>query len=418
MELLYVSLSLMALFAVAAFSWVEYQKSIAYKDSQNLENQKYEFEKRKWDDQKRYLEQGCGCNSISVGKAIADHLTGNIEWLESALRRTEFLPFANSRFSERTSHYSDEKERIADVFSEILIDNVSDIQKDGKTECILLIDSGTSTLPFFKKISSQVTDRASRSGITNINIITSNFAGAVRIMRSDDQVDPPVQCIIVAGSLSGDYAAIIGKEAIDSLRTLVNQRKIQTEKEGKKCHIIALVSGNWVRLRHTKPRIALPMVRGKDHLELKQVYMELADQVYVIAPLGKIFVSNEKDDKKSINDILMAGANKKITQRPPYDEVDTGDKDARVLASKIKLVTSARCAPKYIMHAHSVAVGMTCGLNQMTAITSGDKIDLTDSRITGIFIRYDYDGDREVQIKLEFPHAYTHSKQMMDRFQV
>jgi hypothetical protein len=191
-----------------------------------------------------------------------------------------------------------------------------------------------------------------------------------------------VQCTVVAGNLSGEYSAIIGKDAIQLLKALVDGRKIEAEKLGKKCHIIALVSGNWVRLRYTKPRIALPMVRGKDHLDLKQLYMELADRVYVIAPLGKIFISNEKDDNKSINTVLMAGADNRILQRPPYEEVATGEDDKKIAPSKIKLVTSARCHQKYIMYAHTHAVGISCGLDEMVAISPGDNIDLENNRIT------------------------------------
>jgi hypothetical protein len=147
---------------------------------------------KKWDHQQKFLNKSSYCDYANVGDAVAVHLTRDIAWLEEALRRTEFLPFANSPFSQRNNHYHDEKERIAEVFSEILIDSIEETLKDGKSECILLIVSGTSILPFFKRISSQVAERASRRrGTPSVDIITNNFAGALMIMRSEDQVDPP-----------------------------------------------------------------------------------------------------------------------------------------------------------------------------------------------------------------------------------
>jgi hypothetical protein len=38
------------------------------------------------------------------------------------------------------------------------------------------------------------------------------------------------------------------------------------------------------------------MARGDEHLRVKQTFVEKADEVFVVSPLGKIFVDYGKDE--------------------------------------------------------------------------------------------------------------------------
>ena len=282
-------------------------------------------------------------------------------------------------FGHRMRHFSEEKQFLAEIFTPLLLARCrAIIEREGCRLC-LMIDAGTTLYPMFELIGRYLI-RWKEQWQQNLSIVTNNLPGLETFMEAgrrgkDRRAELIVPCSLLPGDPLPAYwavtganteAAIVrlkwpewklpsnsGDDAVcylhnSDIRKALLRRKNDLASanltEGtKKCVHIALITGNWIRVDPETPTVARPLARGYGHLRVKQAYLDVADEAYVVSPLGKIFADKPLD---KINSILE-NAEREYTNRrgnqtkhvfEKYDELMLDQMNSKYL----KLVTTRR----------------------------------------------------------------------------
>lgn len=237
----------------------------------------------------------------------------DIDWYEKLLRalerRAESLqipwtrPIAEqpvNRFSQRMIHLGAEKEYIAHHFCKMLFDRCRRLVDDEEKHIHLLIDSGTTLVPFFDYLAEGCIE-AERSGEQWIldrrfNLVTNNLVGIGRLIKFDsakanDFRQFVIPCEILPGNVQSGYLAATGQATLNAIH------EIRSHNENS--IIISLVTGNMVLLRHDAPHCPVPMARGVVHPPIKKALLDVSDEAFVIAPLVKMMI----DANTEVNDL-------------------------------------------------------------------------------------------------------------------
>ena len=132
--------------------------------------------------------------------------------------------------------------------------------------------------------------------------------------------------------------------------------QINTE---RKSVFIGVMTGNWIRLRRTKPRGPVPLARGGvsddiesiaklgTHLKFKQTLVNKLDEIFVIAPLGKVWSGVDVDYNK-VNEVFGYEEDPEDPEKKAYNEVKIDNESA----PKVKLVTTSR-PDDFLLHTYS-----------------------------------------------------------------
>lgn len=291
---------------------------------------------------------------------------------------------------QRTQHFKEEKAYLSTAFGEFLMERIKSLDVE---KVILLIDAGTTLQPileYFGAHAEALKKEGQNSGadwIDNIVVVTNNFSGFRQLLENLDPdekdnlgAQTALRVVLLPGRILPAYNAIVGFEnrylgetlgsvlsplkpysAIQRIRQLVDEHN---SSGGNEVKIISLVTGNWIRIRERPPTIPVPLARGAGHLAIKREMISAGDEVYIISPLGKIFVNHKKNE---INHILREIVNSEISTtkngvsdggqpvsgrdsyKHSYKELDTNrllplfdSAEHRKNDNKIKLVTTFR----------------------------------------------------------------------------
>lgn len=169
--------------------------------------------------------------------------------------------------------------------------------------------------------------------MNNVSIITNNLPGVDSLMKHG-RIQPnnryselAILCKLLPGVPLPVYSAVTGEETREAIK---NYRK----KYQKNCYFLGLTTGNWIRVRRSKPPCPVPLARGKGHLDFKQAMINACNEIYEISPLGKLFVGPGPED---LNEILKYDVRFQHPDWQPYEEV-TIDNDK---AKMVSLVTTS-----------------------------------------------------------------------------
>jgi len=338
-----------------------------------------------------------------------------------------------SIFNDRKMHYADEKKFIANKFVPLLMDRCEYLLEKNKKNVCLLVDSGTTMCEFLKRFSEEASMRANieeeeKKEKMSISVATNNIPGAMvamekgRLSSIDRFSKMSFTCHLFQGELLVTYSAVTGDETNAAVIEFIEKRREDTI-------FIGITVGNWVRIRSSEPRVAIPMARGTGHLSFKQTLINYSDEIFVISPLAKIFTKGEKD----INKALKLDDTK--PWKKPYKEIDTKKKiiigerrnvtkidiskdEEKVLLSKIKLVTTDRMMGM-ILHEHAFRLKDTFD-KKILSSENIDKIINTDN-IEDIesLIMFDFNNLPEnevIQTETEFPHIVTQDPNFLKIF--
>ena len=346
---------LIALIAVVLGYW-------AIRTNARLEEQKLAFEIKKFqaEEQEReklsiYREQEYRRFSQPASD-LAEHLTKQLvndpSWAHRALESAKLLPYKDTLFGERTQHFREEKDELAERFSPHLIKRCEALIENGRRHVYLLIDAGTTLLPFFRIIG-QETSRLCQNGeewLEYLHLATNNIPGIEQLMLTGRRTQygrysklAIEDCQLLPGLPLPIFASVAGEQTNEAIRNL---RIKALDKGGEDQPVfISLVVGNWVRIRNTEPRCPVPMARGNEHLKVKETLIHNADEIFVISPLGKIFINQSNED---VNTALGFDPTSTDPEKSSYEEVVI-DSD---LAPRVKLISTIR-QPHRILHRHS-----------------------------------------------------------------
>ncbi|PIT02745.1 hypothetical protein TSA1_19795 [Bradyrhizobium nitroreducens] len=364
-----------------------------------FDNTKWQFEAEHIGAQASRLEKF----AFPLADRLKDQLKADPEWIADALRRSELFPYESSIFGRRSEHYKEEKNCLAQQFSALLVPHLEQLAEVHPRIC-LIIDSGTTLYPLFEHLGKAVL-AADRSApwVDKVEIITNNLPGVFNLMRATrspsttDAPRVPIKCTVVAGQLLTSYVAVTGEDTQTSIKTLLDDR------EGS--YNISLVTGNWVRLRRKHPICPIPLARGPGHLDFKQTIMNVSNENYIIAPLGKLL-----DITKAHAEQLLRAEQLLANSRESYHEVNTEHPDSPVSVDSVRLVTTYRAKASSILYRYSASVRASLDPENTTL-----KRELRDMR--HVFVSFDPESDDvDTQKVKEFPHPNTHDTEFYKLF--
>lgn len=378
--------------------------------TRRIEKNRLKFEKEKFHAEKTFREEQYQKFREDPAKDIAQHVTEilrrNPDWARRAMEDANLASYTYTIFGERSHHFAEEKRELAKLFAPYLLRRCEQLILKGKSVYIL-IDAGTTLYPFFKQIG-QETARASQNGekwVDNLHLATNNLPGLEELMKwgrrvSNDRYSRLAikDCHLLPGIPLPVFAAVAGQETNEAIENL--RRRAQDAGKSEPM-FIALVVGNWVRIRQSQPRCPVPMARGKEHCEVKNSLVANSDEVFVVSPLGKNFVGRSKDD---VNSALGLSKSASRPELRPYQEVNIGDGVAR----RVKLVSTYR-QPKSLLYAHSIHLEEALqdyGVKGRYDHISEDQFaEMETGDIPHLLFGFDALPEGRVrQMEIEFPH--------------
>lgn len=273
-------------------------------------------------------------------------------WAHRALEAAKLLPYKDTLFGERTQHFKEEKEELATRFTPHLIKRCETLIEEGRRHVYLLIDAGTTLYPFFRIIGQETSKLWQRGEkwLKYLHLATNNLPGVEQLMLTGRQTQygrysklAIEDCQLLPGVPLPIFASVAGEETNEAILNL--RKKAQAKGDSDQPVFISLVVGNWIRIRRTKPRCPVPMARGIEHLKVKDTLIHIADEIFVISPLGKIFVSQSNED---VNKALGFDSTSTDPEKSSYDEIQINNE----LAPRVKLISTTR-QPHRLLHRHS-----------------------------------------------------------------
>lgn len=206
------------------------------------------------------------------------------------------FPSANlseiSLFERRSQHFGPEKEKLAEAIVKIIS---KEIVNDQELEIILLLDAGSTVYPIFRQLCTDPNFQFDRTNAKRLKIITNNLPGVSALIKHGHIGDPIVartlfKCRVLRGYAQSQYEATLSDETASDLRQAVAEyKKTAAEVKAGKIKVIGVTSGNYISL----PEGVL--ARDRNHVETKSAMLDIGDEIYVLAPLGKVLPYSCRD---------------------------------------------------------------------------------------------------------------------------
>jgi hypothetical protein len=343
-------------------------------------------------------------NTEELAKEITDELLKEIPF------RSLLISKPTSLFNLRKEHFLKEKLFLADQFTPTLLDRCRHHIESGK-DVILLIDSGTTLYHLFEPIgkSTVKAHQHSEPWLQNFSIESNNLPGIENLMRSglldrDDRYSPlAITCNLLPGAPLPVYSALTGERTTKALKAL-------REDAGEEAIFIAVTTGNWIRLRRSTPVCPVPLARGKGHLEFKQALIDHADETFVVAPLGKIFMDVPPKD---VNKALGFSEKSNTPEKHPYHEVNIDNQKAE----SIKLVSTYR--PRgHLLSELSTKVRVVLNVDNITLDRCKQGYqEKPINQLNHLVYKFkDLPEEIEDEVEIEFPHENTRDFEFMRNF--
>jgi hypothetical protein len=356
-------------------------------------------------------------DQVEFAKRVADEIVSRVGLITPVKAKNE--SFRQLLFAERMSHFYEEKQYIADQFASLLLDRCRFFAETGK-QVYLLIDSGTTLYPFFEKLGrAAVYAKANKENwVNNLWIETNNLPG-VEILMQEGRANPSdplsplaVKCELFPGTPLPFYLALTGKKTNKALEIL---RKEAVDNSV----FITLTTGDWIRLRRSPPTCPVVLARGEGHLEFKQALIKNSDEIYVIAPLGKIFTQStlsEVNCALGIGTVQPGSEMENDLEKQPYREVEVDNEKAK----QVKLVSTSRLKRRNILETYSANVLGFLGVEPHEYESIKEKMHKADiADLQHFVVPFDeLPNDWAAQFEKEFPHEYTRNREFVKRFRV
>lgn len=223
------------------------------------------------------------------------------------------IGLSDSVFEAREEHYKQEKEILAVHVFAILEERIRYLKSKGKNVQIIL-DSGTTIAPILE-IMGRKASNDKEAWPNKVEVITNNIRGLQHLLKyrknysksqSEEQDDrylqTPFECSVLPGKVLSAYQAIVGNHTFRALAALARGSEGVLGKVKEPFYTMTVTTGNYV-LVEDYTRKLMPIARADLHPHFKAGLYCISDEVYVVAPLGKI-LRNEKQDQNSLSSLL------------------------------------------------------------------------------------------------------------------
>jgi len=352
---------------------------------------------------------------VIIADKIATILKKDNRWAVEALEIANLRPRIQSLFSERMGHFREEKEYIAKNFVPLLMDRCRRLIESQNKKVYLLIDSGTTLYPFFAKLGEKGIQirRAYEETVDNQNdkefwlnkliIVTNNLPGFSSLIETarfsrDKYSDLAIKCEILPGAPLPIYSAVTGEKTQEALYNLGKG----TEENSI---FIGLVTGSWIRLS-SRP-VPIPLARGRGHKAFKQAMINKCNEIYVVAPLGKVFLDVELEELNTAMDFRVDLG----PDSHPYEEVFIDPSKAEC----VKLVSTSRLPGRILTPLGNRLKDFL----HVRQLLEGIKFTNTPiNRVPHVLFPFDIPkfDDFLFQIQTEFPHKHTRNFDFMENY--
>ena len=289
------------------------------------------------------------------------------------------IPSGMSLFDDRRSHFTPEKEIIAERIVDIVQERIEEGTGGNALSIILVLDSGSSVFPIFRQLCTHPTFQFNIENAKRLKIVTNNLPGVSDLIKHG-RIGPPTRartlfrCRILSGFAHSQYEASLSSHTVTDLSAAIKEfrQKIQEERSGDKIRVISVITGNYVSVKDG------PLARDPDHVATKSAMIQEADETFVLAPLGKMLPY----PGDIINELL---------------KLDDPEEEYRPLASwndesqrkKVTLVVTKR-APDYFCQIKPSELGVHFGRVQANIRETFDESHL-------IMISFDPSADIQVR---------------------
>lgn len=360
---------------------------------------------------KRFAEPG-----EELAKHIATSLRDHPDWAHHALEAAKLLPYTHTIFRERSQHFREEKQELAKQFVPYLLKRCEKLAEDGR-HVFLLIDAGTTLYAFFEVIGEETVKRFHRGDdwLKRFHLVTNNLPGIEQLIKTGRRVSGDrysglaiEDCHLLPGIPMPIFAAVAGEETNEAIDNL--KKRHQANQGVKQVTFIVLLVGNWVRIRKEAPRCPVAMARGRDHLGVKRALVRAADEIFIVAPLGKIIVNHSRDQ---LNSALGYVAGARDPESEPYEDVEIDEK-----AQLVKLVSTKRAAEHLLQrHSNSVEDALTLG-SKATLPSDQEFANAAIEDIPHLLFEFGELPPKPFgEFMVEFPHDHTRrNRQFLDMF--
>jgi hypothetical protein len=379
------------------------EEELRFRQKQHEEAVEERKERREW-----LISETFRLKEVSafLAENIAAELRNNISWAADALERAKLKSRSQTLFGERLGHFRDEKEHIAEHFIPLLLKRCKAYVESGR-KVYLLVDSGTTLYTFFERIG-RATVRLYENRelwIDKMVLVTNNLPGVDTLIEAG-RINPnnrysrlAINCELLPGVPLPIYSAVTGGQTEEALMRL---KAIA----GSDAVFIGLVTGNWIRLRRSTPACPIPLARGAGHLEFKQIMINNSDEVYVVTPLGKLFVNVPPEE---VNVGLEYSESHPDPDRQPYREVNISDEKAKF----VKIVSTSRSRGR-ILYDLSTRVRAILDADHFVR----DQFPCAQAEnVPHILFPFDrLPDDFYLQEEIEFPHSNTRREEFLTKF--
>jgi len=380
-------------------------------DKERLEFEKMKFKAEESEREKlvKFREQEYKRFSqpaADLAEHLADILTENPHWAHRALESAKLLPYSDTLFDERSQHFRAEKEELAARFTPYLLHRCKKIILSEDRDVYVLIDAGSTLYPFFEIIGKETAKRChdEESWLQRFHLATNNLPGIQELIKSGRRtpwdrysslaID---DCRLLPGIPVPIFAAVAGDLTNETIKNL----RLEATQNGRRATFIALIVGNWIRIRGSLPRCPVPMARGKEHCDVKQTLVNNADEIYVVTPLGKVFADCSNTE---VNNALGFSSDSQDQELAPYEEVEINNKQA----ATVRIITTTRVQGR-ILYRHSNRVEDTLSKGpRHPEVTEVEFASRPLSELPHLFFPFDKLPASEIEeFNVEFPHYHT-----------
>lgn len=195
-----------------------------------------------------------------------------------------------SLFDRRRSHFAPEKELLAGQTVE-RIRRLVDAEAGGDEQMtvILILDAGSTVFPIFRQLCQHPAFQFNRENASRLKIITNNLPGVAELIQYGRIGDPVrartlFKCRILVGYAHSQYEASLSSQTAADLRRAVEefQKESEASRSSGRVKVVSVTTGNYV----STPEGIL--ARDPNHVATKSTMLDVADESYVLAPLGKL----------------------------------------------------------------------------------------------------------------------------------
>jgi hypothetical protein len=364
-----------------------------------------------------------------LAELIGQRLSTTSDWAVDALQHVRVGWISRPLFDERSRHFREEKDFIGRRFADFLWERCSCIVREGYPRArgsqppspnsprrsklatnripkvYLVLDSGTTLVPLFRALAARALReyrKGERDAVSAIEVVTNNLPGLGELIEHgcpepSRYSEPVLSCQLLPGIPMPVYSAVTGQLTEDALKNL----KEKSKSRGENAVFIGVLTGNWIRVRREGPPCPVPMARGESHQQFEQVLVNLCDEAYVLASLGKVVVGQ---GEANVNEVLgySDAEGRKDPERVPYKDVKIDNAKART----VRLVSTDR--PKnYLLSNHGVTMKAVLDKHSdvQKALRAAGRVINDIPHIIEQFGEVPADPYR--QFLAEFPHEHT-----------